>query len=46
MKSTTALGRATSALLAALLLADGAGAQDAVNGKRLYHDVGRLHGGD
>ncbi len=44
MKSTTVLGRATSALLAALLLADGAGAQDAVNGKRLYHDVGRLRG--
>ncbi len=40
------LVRATSALLATLLLADGAGAQDAVNGKRLHLDVGRLRRGD
>ncbi len=44
MKRLVTRGRTTLALVAALLFVDGVAAQDAVNGKRLYHDVGRLRG--
>jgi cytochrome c553 len=44
MKRPASIACSVSALVAALLLADGAAALDALNGKRLYHDVGRLRG--